>query len=164
MVGGAAAAAAAAPGRARHRAAPLRVARLRPLAARAQLAVDAEAAAAWLAWLIDHQQAGLIQPLPFGTRSSWAFVSSKLGRKGPRVGALPSLADLPEDAFQKASVAAAQHWWGGDRLAGDADHPAVTRVFDRRCPILDEHDLVTPEFRALAHGLWHPLMAAEEPA
>ena len=125
---------------------------------------DAEAATRYLSWMVRQFGDGRTHPLAFGTRASWALVTSKLGRKGPRLGELEDITDVPEAAWEKISTTTAQHWWGGDRLAGDADHPAVARVFERQCPLIDDEGRVTSAFAALAHGIWHPLLAAEESA
>ena len=121
-------------------------------------------ATAYLTWLARWRRLGRSSPLPMGPRSSWAFVTTRLGRKGPRVGDTTDPAALPEDAVRDGGRAAIQHWLGSDRLTGDRSHPAVERLFGATCPIALDGDRLHPTFVALALGLWGPLLAAEEPA
>jgi len=107
------------------------------------------------AWRAEGRQ----HPLPFGPRSSWAFMAKKVGKS--RVGDLGSVSELTPKARVKGSKAALDHWWGSERLRGDLHHPALERVFGRSCPIVDEHNLVTDSFATLAFGLWGPLLAGE---
>ncbi len=123
---------------------------------------DSSAARAYLSRLLQLREQGLTHPLLYGPRSSWAFMTTKLGRSGPRVCDVDSLDALSPELLQKASKEAAQHWWGTERFAGDLHHPAMERLFGRSCPILDTTGTATAEFVELAFTLWGPLLASEE--
>jgi len=116
----------------------------------------------YLVSLAHWRREGLQSPLVFGPRSSWAFVTKKVERRGPRVGDIADLTELSAPARKVGSEAAAAHWYGNERLPGDIAVPALARVFGHRCPFLDEHNLVTDAFAELALGVWSPLLRAEE--
>ena len=123
---------------------------------------DRSRARDYIVQLTHWMHTGRQRPLPYGPRSSWAFVTKKVGRRGPLVGMVEDLSTLDDKALQGASAAAAQHWNGSDRLQGDRDHPAVRQVFDDHCPILDEDGVAAEAFVELARGVWRPLLDAEE--
>jgi exodeoxyribonuclease V gamma subunit len=125
---------------------------------------DAAAARRWLGARVRDMLVGMGRPVPYLPRASWALVDQPVARRGPRLGAVAARPEDLDDEVREAGLRAArQHWYGGDRLTGDSEDPDHQTIFGISWPFAPD-SMDEEGFLAMALDLWHPLLAALEPA
>ncbi len=124
---------------------------------------DAANAKAWLLRRVQGFHEGRRRPLPFLARASWALANRKMGRGAPPIGLQWGYDNLPSEAREAGLTAAREHWYGSDRLTGEAQDAAVVAVLGTDWPY-PEDSASEAEFITLALDFWGPVLQARSQA